>query len=183
MNTGLRKLTDRKKEVIVACTMFLILFLPFFIRYDDIQGGLRGSDQFIEVPGIILSSKSNFSTSGSRRGSGYKLAILYQYKFNGKVYESNKYSFGQSFFSSKNEVESITSVYKKGQKVTVYVSNENPNTAVLKPEINSNKDFTFLLLLFALIGIVIYLDIKKRWIREDKKQIERSVRKKRKKRR
>jgi hypothetical protein len=159
-----------------------LLFSVFFFRFDDIKGGLLESDDFIQVPGVILNS-SNYYSSGGKSGGGYKLSITYKYKFNEKTFTSDKYSFGPSRFSSKKEADSITNMFKTNQTITVYVSQKNPDIAVLEPQINSNRDFIVLFIILFFVSVVCYRDVLKRWKREDKKLKNKTTKKKKRKRR
>lgn len=172
---------ERKKEIFALLILTALLFSVFLFRLDDIKGGLLESDDFIQVSGVILKS-SNYYSSGGKSGGGYKLSITYEYKFNEKSFTSDKYSFGQSFFSSQKEANSITNKYKTNQNVTVYVSRKEPDIAVLEPQVNSNKDFIYFFIICLFVSAFCYRDVLKRWKREDNKLKNKAIKKKKRKR-
>jgi hypothetical protein len=176
-------IAKRKKETFWWLICIACLFSLFLFRLDDIKGGLMESNEFIQVSGVILKSSNYYYSSGGRSGGGYKLSITYKYKFNEKTFTSDKYSFGQSLFNSKKEADSISNKYKMNQNVTVYVSQKEPDIAVLEPQINSNKDFIYLFLILLFVAAFLYRDMLKRWKREDKNFLNKLVKKKKRKKR
>lgn len=170
---------SRKRELTFWIVMFLVLMSFFLFQYKNIIGGMMDNTDFNKVEGRIISSTSSFS-SGGRTSSGYYVEIIYSYTINGNKFESDKYSFGPSFYSDLGDVEAITKQYKPGDAVTVFASKTSPNISVLALQKNSNVKLIFVFCMLLLLFTAVYVDVRKRRILQDEKQGQKK-RKKRKK--
>ncbi|MBA6256017.1 MULTISPECIES: DUF3592 domain-containing protein [unclassified Colwellia] len=143
--------------------ILLFLLLPIIIlvvRFDDIRGSFfLNTIEFIETDGQI--NKSDISHGSKPR---FKFDIIYQYKVNGKSYESNRIGFGFKGSDKKQNVDLIINRYPIGKRVAVYFDKSNPSFSVLEPERNSKFGFIFLSVLYLMgVGLVIYALVKSRY--------------------
>ncbi len=143
--------------------ILLFLLLPIIIlavRFDDIRGSFfLNTIEFIEADGEI--NKSDISHSSKPR---FRFDIIYQYKVNGKSYESSRIGFGFKGSDKKENVDQIINRYPIGKKVAVYFDKSNPSFSVLEPERNSKFGFLLLSVLYLMgVGLVIYTLVKSRY--------------------
>lgn len=86
----------------------------------------------------------------------YSLKIEYNYRFNGKIYKSDRIfgSVFMKFFLSKSKMKKIINKYPIDKEITVFVNPKNHNYAILKNEI-SIIDKIIIPVLIVLTGIII----------------------------
>lgn len=167
----------RKVEILFLFVLFLSLTALFSFQYENIIGGVLESDDFEMIDAVVIRSESSF-TSGGRTASGYYLEIEYSYEINKRQYVSNKYSFASSFYNTRAEAEMISNQYNPGDRITIYVSRENPNLSVVEIEANSNKKLLFTLAFLILVIVIVTFDFRKRWKKEDRNKVGKKTRSK-----
>ncbi len=98
--------------------------------------GVAGSSDWKETPCTVLSSE--IEVNEDTEGDTYQAVIKYEYAVNNKRHEGDRYSFMGSFRSSgRSGKEAIVRKYPKGAKRVCYVDPDDPNEAVLNPNLTT----------------------------------------------
>ena len=102
------------------------------------------------VPCVILSSKVGVHHSDD--GSTYSIDVSYQYPFNGRVYQSNRFGFFGGSSSGYDEKAAVVDRYPRGARAMCYVNPADPSQAVLEPRSTAPMIFVFLPIAFTAVG-------------------------------
>ena len=137
--------------VLIAIGLFLVVITPI-----SIKAGKR-STTWPTVPGKVISSEVERETrtdSDDNVSVNYYPRIRYEYKVEGKTYQSTKYKLLDAS-TTKKKAEEFTALFLPGNAVTVHYNPSKPENAVLQPG-SQNYLYFFLVLGVALIiaGIV-----------------------------
>lgn len=85
------------------------------------------------VPCVIASSEVESRTDSD--GTSYKVAITFDYEFNGSPYSGGSYNFNVSSSSGKKGKQKVVNKYPIGTHTTCYVNPGKPEQAVISREI------------------------------------------------
>lgn len=113
--------------LMVAGLALLVFWIgPLFMEARDAR-------TWVEVPCQIISSKVRSHDSDD--GTTYSVDIHYRYRFDGEVYDSNRYSFIGGSSSGYGDKAAIVRSYPSGSEAVCYVNPDNPARAVIQPEV------------------------------------------------
>lgn len=119
--------------IIVAAVLGLI---ALFILLRAVRGWMAASTSraWPTVSGRVLnSSLIRTARRGTSGGGSYVPMIVYEYQVDGKVYRSNRYSFGSQIGTGFSGIASrVVDQYPEGATIDVYYNPDNPSEAVLK---------------------------------------------------
>lgn len=102
------------------------------------------------VPCTVVSSE--VATGTGRRGSTYRINILYQYEIKGHTYEANAYNFLGGSSSGWAGKQAVVNQNPPGTKTVCYVNPFDPFDAVLNPGFTGEMFFGLIPFVFFLIG-------------------------------
>lgn len=105
------------------------------------------------VPCEIISAELKTHTDSD--GTSYSFAIDYQYTYNGKTYQSDKYAFIPQSSGNRKSRFKIVNEYKQNQNPVCYVNPKNPSEAVLKRGFHKGLLFAILPPVLALVGLAV----------------------------
>jgi hypothetical protein len=95
----------------------------------------RRSTTWPSISGRVVSSKRDYSASGSKSGgTNYRLLLTYAYEVAGNRREGHRVAFGDNLWSgsqSKESVDERVKFYHPGREVTVYYDPERPDSCTL----------------------------------------------------
>jgi hypothetical protein len=100
-------------------------------------------------------TSAELKTHKDSDGTSYSFAIDYQYTYNGKTYQSDKYAFIPQAKGKKKSKLNIVNEYKQNQNPVCYVNPENPSEAVLKRGFHKGLLFAILPPVLALVGLLV----------------------------
>lgn len=129
--------------VVVGAITFYAFFLNPMMTYLD-------SQSWQPTPAVVEYSRVRSHSSDD--GTTYSIDILYAYRFKGKEYKSNQYTFfdfSSSGYSGKKEV---VDEYPKGESIDVLVNPGDPVEAVVLRELTAGSFVGLFTLLFLLPG-------------------------------
>lgn len=144
---------------------FNVLGLLFLIMGVFLIISAISSSDWNQVEGTIVNSKigsqleiSNLNTYTRKNDQiQYYIKVLYQYHVDGVTYQNSRFSIGEGDsvkggFNEKNDASEwlSQSIYKKGNKVTVYVNPNDPEKTVL------SKGFNFYTLIPIIMSLVCF---------------------------
>ncbi len=109
------------------------------------------AEKWAEVPCKIISARVSSHTDDD--GTTYSVDILYEYKFDGRTYKSNRYDFIGGSSSGRSGKAKVVNAYKKAKDPICYVNPSNPSEAVLKRGFHLGLLFALFPLPFLAIGI------------------------------
>ncbi len=137
--------------VLIAIGLFLVVITPI-----SIKAGKR-STSWPTVPGTVLSSdvEQKIETDADDSVSVYYYPrVRYEYKVEGKTYQSVKYKLLDAS-TTKKKAQEFTALFLPGNTVTVHYNPAKPEEAVLQPG-SQNYLYFFLVLGVALViaGVV-----------------------------
>lgn len=169
----IKKLQTNKDLILLISLLLCLVLLAPILRFTDLYEGLFSDRQdYRTVEGTIIESNSKYVLGGgSKTTGGYKLNIVYEYEIDGTLYRSQKFSFGQSKFHSKQDADRITSHYEPGDLVQVSVKKQDLKIAVLDLESNSNTDFILLFIITMCISLYAIRDFYLRNKKVKKRQL------------
>lgn len=119
--------------MIVAAVLGLIALV---VLLGAVRGWLAASASraWPSVSGRVLnSSLIRTPRRGTSGGGSYIPMIVYEYQVDGRVYRSQRYSFGTQIGTGFTGIASrVVNQYPEGSAVEVYYNPDNPSEAVLK---------------------------------------------------
>ena len=117
-----------------------------FFDYQIVKGLIQQheSAQYATVEGKIISSQ--VVDNSDSESSSYAAAISYQFTVNGKVYTSDRRTYGMKT-SGYGAATSAVRAYPVGATATVYYNAANPSDCVLTPGIDGTTLFGLLFML------------------------------------
>ncbi len=146
-----RKATTMSRGCLVL--FFSVFFLAgcgFFVLFFviPIYGVLRARS-WVETPCTIVSSE--VKTHHDDEGETYSIYIVYNYTFDGRQYQSERYDFAMGSSSGYKGKKRIVDQHPPGSQHVCYVDPNNPKEAVI------NRSFRgeFLIGLFPLIFVAV----------------------------
>ncbi len=117
------------------------------------------ASSWVEVPCKIVSSRVHVEVDSE--GNDYSVDIFYSYTFDGREYQSNRYSFFDNLSGSKRGQEKIASRYPAGSDAVCYVDPDNPRSVVLDRGFTVNIPLLLFPLLFMAVGGLIFFSLLK----------------------
>ncbi|MFH1616136.1 MAG: DUF3592 domain-containing protein [Planctomycetota bacterium] len=96
----------------------------------------------------------------------YSIDIVYQYEFDGKTYESDRYDFTGGSSSGYESKAKVVRQYKKAQNPVCFVNPENPSEAVLHKGLHYGFFWALFPLPFVAIGIGGLIWVIKNWSKD-----------------
>ena len=87
------------------------------------------------------------------KGSTYSIDIVYEYEFDGRIYESDKYDFIGGSSSGYNGKAKVVERYKSARNPVCFVNPENPSEAVLLRGFHLGLLFALFPLPFLAVGV------------------------------
>ncbi|PKK88022.1 MAG: hypothetical protein CVV64_20595 [Candidatus Wallbacteria bacterium HGW-Wallbacteria-1] len=125
---------QNRAVMLFICGALLLLFLAVgLVRWHDIKGTfLIEPATLSSVQGRIVSSKIEYR-SGGKGGGGWHYAIVYEFKVEGRKYQSDEVTFS---YTSTRDIEFARKYAKKypaGAEVRVYHEKGKPSFSVLEP--------------------------------------------------
>jgi hypothetical protein len=150
---------------IIGCTLILDGSKAIY-RYFNLNTQWKESQAWPSTPGKIIRSKvkgvrvASFSRHRSADGgrTAFMPDIMYLYCTNGESFESGQLFLGQSTVGNFDYASDLIGQYPEGSEVTVYYNPEEPETALL----DRNKDTEissklFSGMIFVMIGLVMLI--------------------------
>lgn len=104
-----------------------------------------------EAPAVVRSSEVEENSSSD--GSTYRVKIEYNYEFQGREYESDRYSFFSGSTSGRDGKQDIVDRYPLGFKFSCYVDPNNPAQAVINRELTAQIFWGLIPLIFVVVGL------------------------------
>jgi hypothetical protein len=104
-----------------------------------------------ETPCTIVSSE--VETHAGDDGSTYSVRIVYNYDFDGRHYESDRYKFMIGSSSGRSGKQAVVDRYPPGSKSVCYVNPSDPTQAVINRDFTADMLFGLLPLIFLAIGL------------------------------
>lgn len=148
----------QKKILLILSLSFLSLGGLFLIRSIESLMIARASIDWLETPGLIVSSHL-----ASVSVHKYQIRVTYTYNINGIEYSGDRYSFYERLMRKK-EADKEIKKYTIGSRVKIYYDSSKPSTSVVVREVGLDDLLDLLLpILFFLLGIVL-LVIFFRWV-------------------
>ncbi len=106
---------------------------------------------WITTPCRVL--RAEVRSHDSDDGTTYSIYILYQYRFNGQTYKSDRYDFIGGSSSGYQGKARLVAAYQADRNPVCYVNPDDPSEAVLKRGFHAKLLLALLPLPFLLIGI------------------------------
>ena len=119
----------------------------------DVRAQIDAEHRFVPVEAELLRAEVLW-----RKGKGQplsRIAVLFRYDYSGQKYESDKWSFDDSW-SSLDADARLAETLKPGDRIHAFVDPQNPGIAIIKTGIRPPQWFVIALLLtFAMFGVAI----------------------------
>lgn len=140
----------RRYEIAVAGVIFLLASSYFtYAAAWSYWWQSKANTSFVAVDAMIVGATvKSRGGSSSTHGSSAFPHIVYEYRFNGKDYKSDRYYFVGDGWRDASSVEMIVSHFQVGQFAQVYVDVNHPSQAVID---NSKPRLGILLYLLPMI--------------------------------
>lgn len=156
-STPLSRSEQQQKLARAAPMIFGLIFtllgaaflIPFFIL--PMQRSLAAK-RWVRTPCVIEYSRVRRHT-GDKGGSTYSVDVLYRYRFKGKTYHSNRYSFLTGSSSGRGAKQHVVDSYRPRQRARCWVNPDDPYQAVLTRKMTSDIYFGLIPAVFIVIGL------------------------------
>jgi hypothetical protein len=126
----------------------LALLVPFFILP---VWRVREARSWIETPCVVISSHVEVHRDSD--GSTYRPVIVYEYQFQGRTYQGNRYNFMGGSSSGRAGKQAVVDRYPPGAAARCWVNPREPSQAVLNRGFAGEMLFGLIPLVFALVGM------------------------------
>ncbi len=155
----------RRYEVAAAGVIFLLAssYFSYAVAW-SYWWQSKANSSFVSVNAMVIeASVKSRGSSSATHGSTVFPHIVYDYRFNGTHYRSDRYYFVGNGWSDANSVAEIVSRFQVGQLAQVYIDATHPSQSVID---NSKPTLGILLYLlpmifFSLVAIVYGLRVRK----------------------
>lgn len=111
---------------------------------------MASSSGWPETPCTVI--ESEVWSHDSDDGTTYSVNILYEYKFDGTTYRSNRYTFMTGSSSGYNGKKQVVDAHPPGRKTVCYVNPDDPHEAVLDRGASTTMLFGLIPLVFVVVG-------------------------------
>ena len=118
----------------ILAIFFIIIGIGIsFIGYRALGKSLEAT-HWTKADGMVLSSVVDRQwSSGLHSHATFYAKVRYQYTVNGRIYTSEKVSFGEYGSNDPRDAYKVVHRYRPGQKVSVYYEPMDPGSVVLEP--------------------------------------------------
>lgn len=106
---------------------------------------------WVEIPCTVVSSHVHENRDSD--GSTYRPVIVYEYRFEGRTYTSDRYNFVGGSSSGRTGKQAVVDAHPPGAERRCFVNPRDPAQAVLVRGFSGEMLFGLIPLVFALIGI------------------------------
>ena len=125
------------------------------------------SKSWVQVQATVILSKVKSHTDDD--GTTYRPYIAYTYRFNGKKYRGDQYSFFSVSSSGREKKAQIVKQYPKGRTFTLYIDPKNPSESVINRTASTGEEL--LVGIFPLIFVFVGLFVVFAGFRQKKQQL------------
>lgn len=145
----LPKVKDKSKGINPLFNGLLLFAIGFYVIWsmkESISWSIQDHQGLLTVEGRVTESTIYW------KSKGWHYEIWYEYNVNGKLYKSDRVSYGYTSSSNKSFPISYVNKYPVGKSVVVYYDSIAPEKSVLEPN-NFNYDWIFVVIMVATLGL------------------------------
>lgn len=110
------------------------------------------SESWNPVSATVVESSVKHNTSSD--STTYSIEIIFDYGFDGKNYQSDRWDMIGGSSSGYDSKRRIVDAHPPGMEITVYVNPESPEDAVIKPGLTASALLLLIPVVFFLIGAI-----------------------------